>query len=77
MIPNRMEKGTAILTDFDRKIYTAMPTPKQKMAVLVPDWNIPHKTMKALIRKKILALFCLFVIPQIKKATAADAAWQP
>ena len=39
-----MENGTAILTDFDNITYTINPAAKQKMAVLVPDWNIPHMT---------------------------------
>ena len=49
IIPKRM-MGTAILTDLDKKIYTISPTKKHPIAVLVPDWNIPHNAKKPTIK---------------------------
>ena len=43
-----IENGTAILTDFDKNIYTMSPAAKQNIAVLVPDWNIPQMIKREL-----------------------------
>src|SRR5574344_2229584 len=47
------------------------------MAVLVPEVNIAHVQETPAMRKKILSLLSLAVIPMIKKATDAAAMWQP
>ena len=47
------------------------------MAVLVPDWNIPHSTNKPVILKKILSFLNFEVKPINKNATEVAAALQP
>ena len=69
-----IEKGTAILTDLDNTTYTINPAAKQKIAVLVPDWNIPQMTAAAISKKKNFACLNLFVIPKMINAVAAAAA---
>ena len=69
-----MENGTAILTDFDKNMYTASPAIIQKIAVRVPDWNIPHITNPPVIKKNNLSLLNFEVMPKMIKATAAAAA---
>ena len=75
--PVANEKGTAIFIDLDKNMYTINPVAKQIIAVLVPDWNIPHITAMETDKKKYLAFLILFVIPKIINADAAAAAWQP
>jgi hypothetical protein len=72
-----MVKGTAILIDFDRTIYNINPAAKQKMAVRVPDWNIPHIINAAVVRKKMRKFLILFVMPAIINTTAVAAALHP
>ena len=69
--------GTAILTDLDRKTNTTIPANKQKMAVRVPDANIPLITKAATTRKNHLSSLNFVVIPKIINATADAAALQP
>ena len=66
-------KGTAIFTDFDRKIYTIKPAIKHAIAVRVPVGNIAQADAKPMIRKIIRCFFILLVIPKIIKATAVEA----
>ena len=72
-IPN----GMAILNDLDNTTYTMKPPAKQKMAVRVPDWNIPHITHMLTAKKKILSHLILLVIAIIRKTTADAAALHP
>ena len=74
---NAMEKGTAILNDFDKKTNTINPATKQTMAVLVPDWNIPQMTQMLIIAKKIRSHVILLVIAIIRNVTDEAAALQP
>jgi hypothetical protein len=74
---NRMENGTAILMDFDKKTYMKRPVPKQNIAVRVPDWNIPQITKILIAAKKILSQVNLPVIAIIIKTTDDDAALMP
>ena len=75
--PNMIEKGMAILIDFDRKIYARKPATRQAVAVLVPDWNIAHMHPIPTIIKKNLSFLILFVMPNITKATAVEAMPMP
>ena len=72
-----IEKGTAILMDLDNTIYTINPAARQKMAVLVPDWNIPQITKMDTIKKKIRSFLNLVVIAKMIKAAAVAAALHP
>ena len=72
-MPKTMVNGMAILNDFDKKIYTSSPAARQKMAVRVPDWNMPHITAMAIIPKNSLNLLILLVMAKMIKA-ADDAA---
>ena len=72
-IPKTIDTGTIILADFDKTRNTIKPAIKQKMAVLVPDWNMAHVVSSPTMPKKILCFFILFVIAMIKKATEAHA----
>ena len=69
--------GINILTDLAKNKKTINPAIIVKMAVLVPDWNIPQVTAAAVIKKKILSFFIFAVIPNIKKATADAPALHP
>ena len=69
--------GTIIFIDFDKTRKTAKPPIIQNIAVRVPDWNIPHTTAIDTKMKKILSFVILDMIPNIRNATAAAAAWQP
>ena len=69
--------GTAIFTDLDNTTYTIKPAKKQPIAVLVPDWNIPHRTNNPVIIKKIWSFLNFEVKPINKKATEVEAALQP
>ena len=73
----KMPKGMAILKDLDKTINTINPAAKLKMAVRVPDWNIPQITSTPDTIKKILSHLILVVIPIITKAAAVEAALQP
>ena len=72
-----MENGTAILIDLDRKIYKNKPAPKQKMAVRVPDWNIPQMTKMPVAAKKIRSHVILLVMAMMINTTEEDAALIP
>jgi hypothetical protein len=74
---NRIENGTAILMDLDKKTYIKRPAPKQKIAVLVPDWNIPQITKILIAARKILSQVNLPVIAIIIKTTDDAAALMP
>ncbi len=69
-----IENGMAILNDFDKNTYVSSPAPKVKVAVLVPDWNIPQMTAMEMRIKKYLFFFIFDVMPNMMKATAAPAA---
>ena len=69
-----MENGTAILMDFDKNTYKNNPAPKQKMAVRVPDWNIPQMTKALVAAKKRRSQVILLVIDMIINTTEAAAA---
>jgi hypothetical protein len=75
--PPIMAHGTNIFTDLDKNRYTTNPAINVIMAVLVPDWNIPHITAAAVNKKNILSYFILEVIPKIKNATADALALHP
>ena len=66
-------KGTAILKDFDRNIYTIKPAIKDAMAVRVPVGNIAQLDAKPMIRKAIRCFLILLVMAKIIKATAVEA----
>ena len=70
-------QGTRIRTDFDKNRNTNNPNIRVTIAVLVPDWNIPHITAKAVIKKNILSLLIFDVMLITKKAVLAAAALQP
>ena len=72
-----IETGTAILTDFERKIYEIIPAPKQAIAVRVPVGNIPHTQATPVKRKKYLNFLILHVIANIRKAVAVEAKQTP
>ena len=76
-IANTMENGTAIFTDLDNITYTINPAAKQKIAVLVPDWNIPQITKIEVKRKKRRNLPFFVVMAKMINATAAPAALHP
>ena len=67
----------SFLTDLDNTTYTINPAAKQKIAVLVPDWNIPQITKTDTTAKKIRSLLDFIVIAKMIKAAAAAAALQP
>ena len=50
------------------------PAAKLKMAVRVPDWNIPQMTIAPIARKKIRSHFIFEVMAKIIKATPVEAA---
>ena len=68
-----METDVAIFTDLDRTMYSIMPAKKQKIDVRVPDGNVAQKLAAPAIRQKYFIFFILFVIPNIKNATAVAA----
>ena len=70
-------KGIAILNDLDNTTYTMKPAAIQKIAVRVPDWNIPHITQMLINRKNSFSHLILLVMAMIKKDTALAAALQP
>ena len=74
---NAREKGTAILIDLESTTYAANPAPKQKMAVLVPDANIPIITASAVTRKKILSRRSFVVMEKIMNDAAVAPALHP
>ena len=76
-MPKTIEKGTAILIDFDKKMYTKKPAATQNIAVLVPEANIPQKTKMPVVIKKIRSNLILDVIPNNIKATVVAAALHP
>ena len=53
------------------------PAIKVIIAVLVPDWNIPHNTTTPVKKKKILSNFILDVMPKTRNATADALALHP
>ena len=60
-----------------KNTYTANPAPKQKMAVLVPDWNMPQIMHTLITAKKRRSHVILLVITIIMKVTAVAAALHP
>ena len=74
---NRIPNGIAILKDLDKTIYTMNPAAKQKIAVRVPDWNIPQITHIPMIRKNNRSHLILLVIAMIIKVTDEAAALHP
>jgi hypothetical protein len=72
-IPN----GIAILNDLDKMTYTIKPPAKQKMAVRVPDWNMPQITHMLTAKKNNFSHLILLVIPIIRNTTADAAALHP
>ena len=72
-----MPNGIAILNDLDNTTYTIKPPAKQKIAVSVPDWNIPQITHILITKKNIFSHFILLVIAIIKKVTDDAAALHP
>ena len=72
-----MALGTRIFTDFDKNKNTINPAMNVTIAVLVPDWNIPHMTIAAVNKKNILSNFTLEVIPKIRNAIADALALHP
>ena len=70
-------KGTAILNDFDKITYTIKPAAMQKIAVLVPDWNIPHITQTLTIAKNNFSHLILLVIAIMTNVTLDAAALHP
>ena len=72
-----MALGINNLFDLDKNRNTINPAIIVIIAVLVPDWNIPHVTAAAVIRKNILSNFNLEEMPKIRKATADALALQP
>ena len=69
--------GTAILTDFDKTMYTINPAKKQAIAVLVPEANIPHNTAQPTRIKKMRSFVNLDVSPNRIKATDEAPALHP
>ena len=69
--------GTIILNDFDNTRKIIKPAIRVTIAVLVPDWNMPHITTAAANKKNILSFFIFEVIPNIRNATADALALQP
>jgi hypothetical protein len=67
-------KGMAILNDLDNTMNNMNPAAKLKMAVRVPDWNIPQMTIAPIARKKIRSHFIFEVMAKIIKATPVEAA---
>jgi hypothetical protein len=72
-----MENGTIIFTERDNTRNTMNPRMRQKMAVRVPDWNIPHITQMLINRKNSFSHLILLVMAMIKKDTEDEAALQP
>ena len=66
-----------ILNDLAKTRKTINPAINVKIAVLVPDWNIPQVTAANVSKKKILSFFIFDVIPKIKNATADALALHP
>ena len=69
--------GIAIFTDFDKMMKTKRPAAMQKIAVRVPDWNMPQITQILMNRKKNFSHLILLVIANIMNATDEDAALHP
>ena len=67
----------AILKDLDNTTYAINPAANEKMAVRVPDWNIPHKTQIPIITNKYLSFLILGVIAMMTKVTNVAAALHP
>ena len=74
---NKIENGIAILNDLDKIKNNIKPAIKLKIAVRVPDWNIPQIIHKLMIKKNIFSRFILLVIAKIKNATDDAAALHP
>lgn len=72
-----MLNGTAILIDFDNTTYTISPAAIEKIAVLVPDWNMPQITKTNTMAKNIRSLLNFVVMAKIMIAAADAAALQP
>jgi hypothetical protein len=53
------------------------PAANEKIAVRVPDWNMPHKTQILIMEKNNFSNFILLVIAIIKNVTHEAAALQP
>ena len=54
--------GIAILIYLDKNIYRKIAAKKQKIAVRVPDVNMPYVHIKPAMRNKILSFFSFVVI---------------
>ena len=74
---NMIEKGMAILNDFDRMTYEARPAPRHAIAVRVPEENMPQMTRIARTPQRIRSLVSLDVMPKMTNAVAVAAALQP
>ena len=72
-----MTLGTIILTDFDKTKKIIKPKAIQKMAVRVPDWNIPHVIKIAVTIKNMRSFLSFVVIVRIMNRMAVDAAFIP
>lgn len=66
-------KGTAILTDFDKKMYAIKPAIKHAIAVRVPEGNMAQVQAAPTIKKNSLYFRIFMVIPKIMNATAVEA----
>ena len=71
--PKKIDTGTIILADLDRTRKIIKPAIIQKIAVLVPDWNIAHVQSNPTIPKKSLCFFILFVMAITKNPTDTAA----
>ena len=69
--------GIKILTDLAKNKNTIKPAIIVIMAVLVPDWNIPHMTAADVRKKNSLSIFIFEVIPNIINAMADALALHP
>ena len=76
-VPKMMADGIIILTDFDSIKNTTIPKAKQKIAVRVPDWNMPQMIARLVSKKNILSFLKREVMPITKKVTAVAAALHP
>ena len=69
--------GMAILNDFDSTTYVMRPATKQKMAVRVPERNIPHVTSTAVNAKEESCPLDFCGYGDNEKVTAVPAALHP